>query len=200
MRVSVTDLDAYRRWREDEEAELEPLLRQLRKLEPPTEPMLAGSALHKALEHAEPGVVSTLEIDGYKFIFDLNAELALPDIREIKAEKVYMIDGLPVTVVGKIDTLDARTVEDHKATSRFDAERFLDTYQWRYYLDIFGATRFRWNVFEMAEIGERAYKVFALHRLEQFRYGAMHADCVRLLRDFVEFARVQLPERLAAAA
>lgn len=201
MRCSVSDLDAFRRWRLDEEAGLEPLLRQLRKLEPPSEAMLAGSALHKALELAQPGNVFNFEQDGFRFEFDGLLELALPALREIKAEKVYTIDGRPIVVVGKVDTLDAGTVEDHKTTGRFDAERFMDSYQWRFYLDIFNAWRFRWNVFEMAEQTEpRLYKVFALHRLEQFRYREMQADCLRLLRDFVEFAQVHLPERFAEAA
>ncbi len=201
MRVSVTDLDAFKRWRDDEDAELEPLLRQLRKQEPPSTAMLAGSALHKALELAAPGDVLSFTQDGFKFIFDLSAEIALPELREIKAEKVYVINGEPITVVGKVDTLEGRRVEDHKTTGRFDAERFLNSYQWRYYLDIFGAWHFRWNVFEMAEQNEPGvYRIFALHKLDQFRYREMQDDCVRLLTQFAEFAHTHLPERLEKAA
>lgn len=201
MRVSVTELDAYRRWMADEEAPIEALLAQLRKESPPTEAMLAGIALHKALEHAEPGAFGSLEADGYRFDFDANIDLALPELREIKAEKVYFVDGLDVTVVGKVDTLRGRTVGDHKSTGRFDAERFLDTYQWRFYLDIFDADVFEWTAFEMAEQPEpKVYKVFGFHPLRQYRYAAMHNDCMALLRDFVSFARAHLPERFQQAA
>lgn len=201
MRVSVTELDSFRRYLADEEADLEQLLRQLRKQEPPSEPMLAGIALHKALELSQPCEVLALEQDGFRFEFDSNIELALTEIREIKAEKVYLVDGYPVTVVGKIDHMHGRRVDDHKSTGRFDAERFLESYQWRYYLDIFGADTFQWNVFEMAEQTEpRLYKVFAFHQLRQYRYGSMHDDCLRLVRAFLDFARSHLPERFERAA
>lgn len=199
MRISVTDLDAYRRWREDEEAELETLLRQLRKEEPASEAMQAGSALHKALELAQPGDFFSLEQDGYKFIFDPCIELAMPEIREVKAEKVYVIDGIPVTLVGKVDALHGTRVDDHKTTGRFDAEKFLSSYQWRAYLSIFNADVFQWNVFEMAEQPEpKVYKVYAFHQFRQYRYAAMEADVIELLREFVRFALVHLPERKAA--
>lgn len=201
MRCSVTELDAFRRWRVDEEAELEPLLRQLRKLEPPSEAMRAGSALHKALELAEPGAFGCLKADGYRFDFDAQVELALPDLREIKAEKVYMVGDEPIVVVGKVDTLEGLKVGDHKSTSRFDAERFMDAYQWRYYLDIFAADVFEWNVFEMAEQPEpQTYKVFGFHQLRQYRYAELQEDCLALLRDFVGFAHAHLPERFQRAA
>jgi len=195
MRVSVTDLDAFRSWRYSEDGSLDELLARLRREEPPTEQMLAGSALHAALEHAEAGEVTTLDRDGFTFHIEADVSLALPELREIKAEKVYVVDGLPVVVVGKVDTLYGNTVDDHKTTSHFDAERFLDTYQWRFYLDIFDADRFRWNVFEMAEGAEpRTYRVFGFHQLDQYRYVGMHEDCMDLLREFVAFARTHMPE------
>ena len=52
MRMSATDLDAFRYWRDNEDADLGALVSQLRRELPPTEPMLAGTAFHKALELA----------------------------------------------------------------------------------------------------------------------------------------------------
>jgi hypothetical protein len=199
VRVSVTELDSFRRWQGDEEADLETLLRQLRKQEPPSRAMLAGIALHKALEQAEPGDVLAFNQDGFRFKFVTNIELALTEFREIKAEKVYIVDGYPVTVVGKIDHMQGKRIDDHKSTARFDAERFLDSYQWRYYLDIFGADVFQWNVFEMAEDDPEEFTVFAFHPLRQYRYAAMHEDCLALLRAFLSFARAHLPERFEQA-
>jgi hypothetical protein len=72
-------------------------------------------------------------------------------------------------------------VEDHKTTGRFDPERYLSGYQWRLYLDIFGADLFRWNVFEIKATDDPlTWDVFAQHTLEQYRYPAMSADCARL--------------------
>lgn len=195
MRVSATDIDAFRRWRDDEEAELEPLLAQLRREMAPSKPMLAGTALHAALEVAEPGEFSRLEALGHTFDLEIDGEIDLPPIRELKVTAEHVIDGVPVTVVGKVDAVLGRRVDDHKFTSRFDPERFLASFQWRIYLDVFGADTFRWNVFEGRAIGERHYVIHSLHRLTCYRYPAMRDDIVRELRQFVAFAREHLPER-----
>lgn len=195
LRCSASDLDAYARWRDDEEAELEPLLAQLRKESQPTEPMLAGSALHKALEHAKPGVFDRLEADGYVFLFPNPAEIRLPDIREVKAERVYLIGDVAVTLVAKVDAVHGDVVVDHKTTSQFEAEKFLSTYQWRVYLDVFDARAFVWLVFEMHAVDVQTYEVRAIHPLGQYRYPGLRADVENLLREFVGFARANLPER-----
>lgn len=201
LRCSATELDAFARWRDDEEAELEPLLAQLRRQAEPNEAMLAGHALHTALEHAQPGEFDRLEAEGYTFLFPNAAEVRLPDIREVKGERVYIVAGCAVTLVGKVDALHGTVVIDHKTTSSFEAEKFLSTYQWRVYLDVFDAHCFIWLVFEMHEAkdAERTYEVRQVHPLAQYRYPAMREDVERLLAEFVEFAREHLPERFEAA-
>lgn len=198
--ASVTDLEAFRYYVENEDAELDRLVAQLRKQEPPSEPMLAGTALHKALEFSADGEFSVLEADGYRFTFDDALEVQLTPIRELKATKRYCVAGTEITVTGKVDGLYGRRVDDHKGTGKFNPERFLEGYQWRLYLDIFDAYHFRWNVFEMKPVEVREYRVFATHRLEQFAYNGMRQDCERLLARFVEFAAQHLPERFLERA
>lgn len=201
MRMSATDLDAYRYWRasepEDEAAALADLIARLRREAPESPAMAVGKALHSALEHASPGEFMELEADGYRFQFPHDFEIALPEIREIKAEKVYVVDGIEVVMVGKVDAVEGLRVEDHKSTERFDAERFLDSYQWRVYLDIFDATHFRWNVFELQASRDEAdtFEVRALHHVDQYRYPEMRADLHQAIGEFVDFARTYLPER-----
>lgn len=198
--ASVTDLDAFRYYLTDEDAELERLLAQLRKQEPPSEPMLAGTALHKALEFSADGEFAALEADGYRFTFDDGLAVQLTPFRELKASKRYQVGRTEIAVTGKVDGLYGRRVDDHKATMRFDPERFMAGYQWRFYLDIFDAAHFRWNVFEMSLREPGWYHVFATHRLEQYRYQGMRDDCERLLSRFVEFAAEHLPERFMEKA
>lgn len=197
MRCSATEIDAFRRWRDTEDAELAPLLAQLRRELPETEPMRAGKAFHRALELAQAGDVERLEADGYTFDLTFDATLDLPEIRELKATREYVIDGVIVTLVGMVDTLTGKRADDHKFTSRWDAERFLASYQWRIYLEIFDADTFRWNVFEGREIEPRYYGVHAFHPLIMHRYPGMADDVERELREFVRFAREHLPERFA---
>ena len=200
LRISATDIDSYRRFRGDEEDDLATFLARLRKWEPPTPAMKAGTALHKALENATPGQYLTLEADGYTFEIRGTNALDLPDIRECKATREYEIGGLTVTVVGKVDAVHGNRIDDHKFTGRFDAERFLDSYQWRIYLEVFGADEFRWNVFEGTEVGDKQYVISAVHPLRTFRYPGIGADVERELGLFTEFAKAHLPERIKEAA
>lgn len=201
LRVSATDIDALRRYLKpptpDMEIELADLLSQLRREAPPTEAMLAGTALHSALERAEIGDHATLSADGYTFTLDIDGEIDLPQIREIKGTRDYAIGNCTVTLVGKVDAIHGRRIEDHKFTARYDAERFMGSYQWRIYLEVFGADEFRWNVFEGSETGPKEYRVSGFHQLRMHRYPGIGDDVMRELAEFVDFARAHLPERFA---
>lgn len=211
MRTSATEIDAFLYWRnppphveiDDEAAELAKLIAQLRKEGEANWNMQCGHALHAALEHATDGEFDTLEAEGFTFRFPTDLAIELPEIREVKGERVYVIDGVPITLVCKVDTLEGLRVEDHKGTFRFDAERFMSSFQWRAYLDVFDADHFRWNVFELfqgRDMEANEVEVRALHFINQYRYPELQADVERALRDFLDFARVHLPERFAAEA
>lgn len=196
MLARVSSIESFRRWREDDEQSAEDLVHWLTHDEP-SEAMRAGTAFHKALEDAVPGDHSTLYALGYAFHLP-DGELALPTIRELRAFGNY--GSLQVT--GCVDCLHGKRVEDHKTTSRFDAERYLAGYQWRFYLDLFGADTFRWNVFEIRELKPRVYEVAEPQTLEAYRYPGLHEDCARLAADFYAFAQQHLPNlhQLPAAA
>ena len=192
MRCAATDLDAWRHYRDTEGASLSALLAQLRRESVPTEAMLAGRAFHRALETCGTGAHGRLAADGYTFDLDLDATLVLPAIREVKATRDYRIDHHRITLVGRVDAIDGRRIDDHKLTTHWDPERFLDSYQWRVYLAVFGASLFRWNVFEARAHGPRRYVVFALHPLEMTRYPELDADLRRELAEYARFYRTHV--------
>lgn len=195
----VSEVESFRQWATDDEAELSDLMDRLTGANRPSDVMLAGTAFHKALEDAQDGEVDVLQANGYTFEFLTDADLSIPDIRELRASRTYMVDGQPITISGQVDALEGKRVEDHKTTGRFDPERYLNGYQWRLYLEIFGADQFRWNVFEIAPTTDPAHwDVRAAHTLEQFRYPTMPADCEKLVTAFARFVREHLPERCGA--
>lgn len=200
LRVSATDIDAFRRYRDDEEADLAAFLDQMRRKIEPTPAMKAGTALHKALETSKAGEYRMLSADGYRFVFMTDGEVDIPDIRERKGTRIYRIGDCDVTLVGKVDAIHGRRIDDHKLTGRFDAERFMSSYQWRIYLEIFGADEFRWNIFEGRATDEKPweYLIYNVHLLTQHRYPRMSEDVERELELFVEFASHHLPERFEA--
>lgn len=198
MTFRVSEIESFRQWRDDEEADLDLLLARMRGWGPASEAMAAGAAFHKALETAPLGLATELTAEGYTFRFVDDFTLALPPIREVRASKTYVGEDFAITVSGQLDVIQGKRVEDHKTTGRFDPERYLGGYQWRYYLDIFGADQFRWNVFEIANHDDnpKAWDVFAQHTLEQWRYPGMEDDCAKLAGELARFALTHLPERI----
>ena len=167
LRTSASDIDALRRFYDEEDADLADLVRQLRHLMPSTDAMEAGTALHAALERAEPGDYKGLTFGDYIFSFETDAAIDLPAIREMKATRQYLVDDVVVTLVGKVDAIHGKRIDDHKFTARFDADRYLDSYQWRIYLEVFGADRFRWNIFEAIESAPKNYLILSLIHISE---------------------------------
>jgi hypothetical protein len=187
MLARVSQIETYRRWRSDEDATTEDLIHRITDFQP-TPAMEAGTAFHRALELAQPGEFDCLEVNGYSFLLP-SAELALPEIRELRTFKRYA--GL--TVTGQVDALHGTRVEDHKTTASFRPDGYLEGCQWRFYLDLFDADVFRWNVFEIKHLKDKTYQVQAQHTLEQYRYPGLHEDCAALASEFAAFLREHLP-------
>lgn len=201
MLARVSNVEAYRQWKNWTplfEGQDEPTVEDLVKFitsDEPTEAMKAGTAFHKAMELARDGSYETFEANGYRFILP-DAEISLPEIREMRAFRAY--GGL--TVTGQVDCVEGKIVIDHKTTSKFDPDRYLAGYQWRFYLDIFGADEFRWNVWVIKELEEKVYSVAAPQELKACRYPEMHDDCEALAVDYLDFARNHLQEEVPQIA
>jgi len=147
LRISVSDLETYRYWKDSEDSTLADLVARLTKKDPPTPQMEAGRAFAKFMEHVRTGsVIDAATVDGWEFIFALDAELALPPVRELKAEVVLETPSGQVTLVGMTDGIDG-AIHDQKLTESLDAERYLDSLQWRAYLCMFGAKEFVYDIF-----------------------------------------------------
>jgi hypothetical protein len=220
MRLTVSEIDAFRYWKASEyDPDGKQLIAQLRKQVPPTPEMLAGIAFHNALETARQGEYESLRSDGYEFQIRTGLEVALPTLREVTfPSKVYCVDGLNVDVRGRVDAIHGNRIDDHKTTGEFKADKYFAGSQWRLYLDMAGADHFRWNIFvieEMArkiadgccnlcgvEIGDcecipgKVFLVTEQHTLDQYRYPSMVDDIITLLGEFVDFIKVHLPERM----
>lgn len=202
IRCTVTDLDAFRAWRDDEESELPELLARLRGKVEPTVNMLAGRAFHRALELAWEDEIDTLEADGFTFSSPADISIPLSTCREVAVDGIYSTPVGDVHVRGRVDEINGVEVVDHKSTDRMDADRLLSSYQWRLYLDMLSASVFRWNVFEIqpSKDDDHHYVIRGMHRITQYRYPEMSEDVTRLCEQFAEVAIAHLPERVFRAA
>lgn len=199
----VTRIDSFMKWRSGEGWDADLTTEEfVKKLTDPfydNEAMKVGRAFHKMLELAQPGEYTELESEGYTFELP-DGELELPSIRELRCGMAYG----ELYVSGQVDGLEGLRVDDHKTTKNFNAENYFDGWQWRFYLDIFEADLFRWNVFpvepakrregrSMVEIPGR-YIVSPPQIIEQRRYAGLHRDCERAAAAYLEFARQFLPK------
>lgn len=198
MRLSVTDLDSYLYWKASEDMTLDQFVNRLRGLEAPGPNMLAGRAFHSLLETAGIGTMDTVERDGWTFKFELDAELPVPVVRELKGERVLNIDGRRVTLVGKVDALDGTVVRDYKLTERFDAERYADSYQWRAYLSMFHAKTFIYDVFQCVYDDDQVVRITGYHKIRFNAYPDMLADVSRAIAGLADVVAKYVPEKAAA--
>lgn len=199
IRLSVTDLDGYLYWRESEDMTFDAFLTRLRGGEPPTQAMLAGRAFHKVFELATPGDIPVAVMDGFEFVFDVDQSIAIPEIRELKGEVVFDTASGPVTLVGKVDALNGTTVHDYKLTERFEAERYIDSHQWRSYLTMFSAGTFVYDVFQ-ARYDEQRVTIYDYHRLQFHAYPAMRDDVHRVVSELAAIVATHVPEKIKEAA
>ena len=212
MRLSVSDIDLYRKYMdEDEDISLKEILAQLRRETPKPAYMEAGNAFHKILERSSVGEVTRLTFDGMTFRFDLDAGIALPEVREMRGEMDIMTSVGPVTLVGKVDGID-HAVHDFKLAGWFNPDKYLASYQWRCYLVMFNAWKFIYDVFTYDEkeildpkgkkrgpnkivIGTE-YVINDYHELSLYSYPGIERDVLRQVDEFARFVAEYMPEKL----
>lgn len=194
MKFHVTDLDALLWYRRIEGMPLEDIRGRLLRTKEPNEQMKMGTAWHSILENP-PDEIDTIEKDGFTFKVECDCHLLLPQIREIRAEKDYPIDNYTVALTGGTDGITANLVTDHKLTFKPNPETYFDSYQWRAYLDIFGADVFQYYIYSARQdrkTGEIV--IYDISPMSMYRYPEMVEDLTSGIRDLVGFCKEWVPE------
>lgn len=155
------------------------------------ERMAAGTALHAVFETSILDGRESLSVEhnGYRFDFNCgDIDVLVAPEREVELMGNY--GGM--TVTGHADGIwpDLKLVTDYKTTQRFDFDRYMESYQWKFYLDMANCDEFLYQVFEMKPFGkggpEHSYSITEFHTLSQYRYPTLHDDCLQLVRDYRE--------------
>lgn len=208
--IHVSELETVRYWRDREDTTMDMLIADLRKGKAPTPQMQAGKAFAKLMEHAEQYQVAdplngdgihTATVDGWTFAFQVNGELPLPPVRELQAEMLFQTPQGPVTLVGHCDSLEGITVRDQKLTEKWDAERYVDSLQWRAYLVMFDAAWFVYDVFvgRYDSKGAPSVTITEYHPTPFYWYPGIRTDVQRAVDELAGIFARHLPARLRAA-
>lgn len=208
IRLSVTMLDTFVSGMADPDMTEYALAERLFGKFEPSAAMRAGTAFHYCLEHSQDAddlqLLLTSGNDRFVFVLpdSIDGTVELGKTRERK--RVWRI--LPdVDLVGKIDAETDFHVIDHKLTGRFDAERYMDSWQWRAYLAMTGKPMFAYQIFEHGGIGEpddqgnTVIEIKRYHRLEQSRYQGVVNDVRGVTAQLAEFASEWM-ERIKSGA
>ena len=189
---SVTTLDEYRQYLSGEkfngdEYTTEDFIAWLNSEWQPSPKMEAGTAVHKLIEYASYGELTTPHtVDGWTINIDLDATLMLPESREARVSAVYR--GFELR--GRVDSIDALSVRDLKTTRQIDIDRYLESYQWRLYLWMTGLPTFHYDILRVkVDEEEREITITDLTTITLHRYPAMSNDITALLDQYLETLR-----------
>ena len=166
-----------------------------------------GTAFHKVVEVGDPTCCKVLDngyefdIDGHSVLLNYNQCQIGLDYRnehpgafhEIRQYKDY---GRAI-VTGCADMIDGIELRDTKTKYSTPSDKdYIDSCQWRYYLDIFNADVFHFDlfIFEGYKIDNHGYDVRGLELKRHtppitcYRYPEMEADNIALINAFMDWA------------
>lgn len=198
MRISTTTLESFRLWRDEGRVTYAELVATITRTQTPTLRMRRGAAFGLVLQDPDAyRVPGGYACDGFRFEADtIERALATIDRAGLFEQKRTARYGAH-TVVAKADHLLGLDVTEFKTTTAYNPDKYARSYQWRFLLDLFRVDLLTYRVFVVREPS------LALGAIEEFScvpYGALHADCARLVEAFVAFVRsralaAHLPDR-----
>lgn len=203
MRMSVTTLESFRLWSSPdcEWMTEEDLLATIRGEFRGNHKVWLGQAFGSVLETPEPyriagGYRVTPRGCDYEIVLGddvMGPALALIDrpntVFEAKAVKAYG----PHDVVAKADQMiGARIIETKTTLSSFDFDKYAESCQWPFMLDIFGAQSVTYQIACLTEsesngvIGLRGFETFTL-----YPYAGMRTDLEALVAEFADYVTLR---------
>lgn len=202
MRVSATTLESFRLWQDGDWMPEGDLIATIKGEFVQTPAMLLGQAFGRCLETGE----KYRDGDGYSVPVRFNnawkmyyftsalmepcfAEFDRRGVFEVKAQRQYG----DVLVVAKMDqAFGTRIIENKAKTSQFDFDRYAESYQWRFELDLLeGSTALTYKVFLLDETKEGETILRGIESFNLYPYPALHDDCSALVERFTQYARLR---------
>lgn len=192
--VRVTTLESFRRFRDNVTGTYDTEERLIEHLTGKFEGNVKteiGSEFHKLIETGLPSSNSVKIFSNSQIIKAVNHRDAVsPFISEVRNYKKYG----KIVVTGAVDVLQGSIIRDTKVKFKpVLMSEYENSYQWRFYLDIFEINTFVYDVFEV--IGFDEAMGANLHNCEMkqhepfycYKYENMQKDLQTLVDEFVEW-------------
>jgi hypothetical protein len=191
MRISVGKLDRFRLFKNGVK-DYDELVSELKGEQGDNQYMKIGRAFHKIMEcPLECKHNGYYEYDGIRFYNiadyiprEVHSPLWIPEEKMVYRTTACAKE---IELVGIADVLYGDIVRDYKTTFKsIDDDKYYNSYQWRYYLWMFEANEFIYDVYQLkgkkGEYDVRRYESFNIPR-----YPNIGKDCRELLEEFVDF-------------
>lgn len=207
-RVSVTTLEKFRRYMNEVSSwdTEESLIESIKGIFKGNDKTKTGSAFHKIIE-GEYSKVKTGIVAEDVFFTSQQAKVALDYkkrhplmVHEISIRKTYHSNFFPIQISGRIDGAEGLVIRDTKTKYRaVDVQEYLDSCQWKYYLDMLDANIFYYDLFEVQrfEFGtmpgsslmylSKEVEFIAHEPLQCLRYEMMVPDIMKILNEFLDY-------------
>lgn len=207
-RVSVTTLEKFRRYMNEVSSfdTEESLLESIRGIFKGNDKTKVGGAFHKLIEGDYKKVKGRVEADDVSFT-TLQAKVAFEYkkrhplmVHEISIRKTYNTNFFPIQVSGRVDGSEGLNVRDAKTKYRaVDLQEYIDSSQWKFYLDMLEADIFYYDLFEVQGFGfvqkpgsslfmlNKDMDIIAHEPLQCIRYDLMVPDIMKILNDFMDY-------------
>ncbi len=212
MRVSVTTLESFRLFLQEEWFTEKRFLEQLSGKFISTLGMEFGTSYHRLLEVGleYPNTLVFTHTDGGKLInvsdAIINPALEFRSrhpniISEIKNTKEYLIGNDTITVSGICDGVEGMILHEHKTCLGFDGDKYVNSCQYKFYFEMFGAEIVQYNVFDLIANKTEIKQAQNLEEFTQFiksvEYNKImlykspdNSDyCYNLVSQFVEYVK-----------
>ena len=203
MRISTTTLESFRLFMQPEQDWMTEadLIATIRGEFVGNHKVWLGSAFGAVLEEPEQYRVSggfRVQPRGCAESFDLGDDVMGPALALIDRDRtVFEAKGIGQfcghDVVARADQMvGTRIIETKTTLSTFDFDKYANSYQWRFMLDIFEAASVTYQVACLSEsernnvIELRSFEVFTV-----YPYQAMRQDCEDVVRRFEEYVTVR---------
>lgn len=210
-RISVTTVEKFRRYMTEASSfdTEEELIKTIKGIFEGNAKTMTGGAYHKLLE-GEFTEIKSKHLMGKYYSADsfwFSEGQASPALQyrrdhprmfhEIPIQKIYDLGKYRIKLSGRADGIEGIFLRDGKTKFRkIDFQEYMDSYQWRYYLDMFNLRHFFYDVFEVKGFTELpAAAPYIMpdvifldpESLLCERYTGMEEDCQRLLLEFMDY-------------
>lgn len=182
MRLSVSTVEAFHLLQTEEWMDADRFADQMLRREEPSDVLLLGRAFDQVLEDpAAHRVGDIYSCDGHDFDGDKTDEL----IEQLPTGIPQVSSTLEIaghTVAGRCDLIEGVRTHDWKVTKQINLQRYLDSYQWRLYLLMFGCREFVYHPLQLfRERDTGRYVPTNYTPVRTFAYPGMDADVERMV-------------------